>query len=64
VSGNIIITKGRLQKNKNKKQLEFSNWALDPPPPPPIGKKKENKLGLSCAKLRLNWADLLRLSYQ
>jgi hypothetical protein len=23
-----------------------------------------NKLGLSCAKLRLKWADLLRLSYQ
>ena len=26
--------------------------------------KNGNKLGLSCAKLRLNWADLLRLSYQ
>ena len=33
------LVKGRLQKQNKKKQLEFSNWALDPPPPP-IEKKK------------------------
>jgi hypothetical protein len=31
IIGDYPLHKGRLQKNKTKNELEFSNWGLDPP---------------------------------